>query len=101
MDNQLSFFNEIAKDEQEIRKVIENITGVPDPRELNSMYWTDRLHLICCVRRKTLECPNNYSDKCEVYNAIMKEYSEDLYYKHKRMVVNDDELNKFKPLFKL
>jgi hypothetical protein len=70
-------------------------------RELNSMYWNHRLHLIHCVRTTTIECPHNYSDTCEMYKTIMKEYNEDLYYKYKRMVMTDDNLKQFRKYFKL
>lgn len=80
---------------------IEPINDSIPKRELNTMYWNHRLHLIHCVRTTTIECPHNYSDTCEMYKTIMKEYNEDLYYKYKRMVMTDDNYKQFRKYFKL
>jgi hypothetical protein len=89
---------DIFEDQPKIDIVEKSATDTK--RELNSMYWTDRCHLICCCRRNSLECSKNYSKDCDTYTAIIKEYSEDLYYKYKRMVVLDDNYKEFRKLFK-
>ena len=103
MDDLFSHINESQNnsDKDDVKPPVKSVEKEPKEKELNSMYWHDRICILCMVNRNELSCPCNYSESCVDYELIMKSYSEDKWYQAKRLVRDDEKYNQFKKLFKL
>ena len=109
MTDQLDLFGEIkpiknskgiepfVKYIEEIKDVISEVSGMC--RRLNCIYQEDRYHILCCCKRKSMDCPNGYSKQCSNYIELWKTTNMDDYYYWKRKCRDEEDYKQFKKLF--